>query len=44
MINRIKSLFKRWQAERRRNQFLHINLAKLSDETFLDRVHKEEMQ
>jgi len=44
MIDRITNLFKRWEAHRRRQQFLRANLAKLTDETFLDRVHREELR
>ena len=41
MLNRIKSLFKKWQAERQRRAFLNVQLEKLTDPTFLDRAANE---
>ncbi len=43
MIDRIKKLFSDWQAERRRKQFLNMQLEKLTDPTFLDRVMTEDL-
>jgi hypothetical protein len=42
MLNRIKKVFKAWQAERQRQRFLNMQLEKLTDPTFLDRVAAEE--
>jgi len=37
-MNRIKQLFKNWQAERQRQREINIKLEALVDPTFLDRA------
>lgn len=42
LITKIKKAYKHWQAERRRQAFLAVQLDKLTDPTFLDRVASED--